>query len=128
MLQSLKQYKMHAIILSVLLTVIVSCALLNPRTIIYDTEACAILGAAGAQCAHTLTPETETMTKAEWDQNSIGWICMPSQGFNDTETALDQICNSTKECDYQTRQAIALVKARLHPVLKAALKAARGKT
>lgn len=87
---------------------------------VYDVEFCGDLAADGAHCAHTLTPAKRDIPKAQWDVERVGQICTKSTGFNDTETAIDQLCATTSLCDYETRQALAAAKTRLAGVIKRA--------
>lgn len=91
-----------------------------------DTEVCGDLGAAGAHCAHTLTAEIRDIPKAQWDSDRIGELCMNSTAFNDTETALDQLCQTTNLCDFQTQQAVTKALDRIRRVAKIA-RAAKAK-
>lgn len=72
----------------------------------------------GAHCAHTLTPETRDLTQGQWDNERVGRMSFTSQGFDDTETATDQLCNELPVCDYQTRQAIQAAFQRMRPLAK----------
>lgn len=83
---------------------------------IYDKEVCGDLGEFGAHCNHTLKPNPRDLTKEEWDKERVGWMCVDPTGFNDTETALDQLCTTTRRCTYKQRQAIESVKARIREI------------
>ncbi len=88
---------------------------------VYDTEVIADLGSAGGYGVHTLTDQTRDISKAAWDKERVGYLCMSSTAFNDTETAIDQLCKEfSGVCDYQTREAIAQAFFRVnHAVNKA---------
>lgn len=73
---------------------------------IHDKEVCGNLGEYGAHCAHTLIDKTRDMTKAQWEKQSVGWLCTNSTGFNDGETALEELCTQSNLCDYATRQEL----------------------
>lgn len=91
---------------------------------IYDSEVCGDLGPAGAHCAHTLINKKRDIPKAQWDVERIGQLCETSRAFTDKETAIDTFCNNNPNlCDYQVRQDIAAVRARLDPVAKKAARA-----
>jgi hypothetical protein len=95
---------------------------------IYDKEVCGDLGEYGAHCAHTLVDKKRDISKANWDQMRVGYLCMDSMAYNDTETSIDQFCATSKLCDYKTREQIAQVKARMRPVVKKALRARRSRS
>lgn len=124
-MQNLNAPKMLLIILFAVLVLEVLMVLGCGHVIVYDTEVCGNLGPYGAHCVHTLTEETRDVNVRQWQNESIGWLCMDSKGFNDTETSLDQLCATTNLCDYQTRQVIEDVKARLRPILERAKAAKR---
>jgi gas vesicle protein len=77
---------------------------------------CGDLGPFGAHCAHTLTEQKRDIPKEQWDVERIGYLCMDAEGFNDTETAIDQFCETSKLCDYVTRQEIKKTMARIRQV------------
>ena len=99
-----------------------SCA----HTKIYDKEVCGDLGMDGAHCNHTLQQKPRDIPKPQWDLERVGWMCMDSEGYNDTETAIDQLCNSSAKCDYVMRQKIEDLKVRLRDIAETA-KMARAK-
>lgn len=90
-----------------------------------DVQWCGDLGEVGAHCANTLTNETRDIPKTVWDSERVGWLCTNSDGFNDTEKAIDQLCNETNLCDYETRQAISAALFRLEKVVARAQRAKR---
>lgn len=92
---------------------------------VYDKEVCGDLGPVGAHCAHTLTDAKRDISKAAWDRERIGWLCMNATGYNDTETSLDQFCTTTNLCDFETKETLGMVKSRMRPVVKKALAARR---
>jgi hypothetical protein len=83
---------------------------------IYDREICADLGKYGAQCAHTLTDGTREVPKEAWDRERVGMLCMSSQAYTDTETAIDQACVELR-CDYRTREELRRALERVRPVV-----------
>lgn len=86
----------------------------SPKVEVYDKEVCADLGAEGARCTHTLVDQARDVTKAEWDTIRFGMLCMDSRGFTDTETIIDQICQSGfAQCDYKARERIKEILDRL---------------
>jgi len=87
-----------------------------------DEEVVADLGAAGGYAVHTLTDQTRDIPKAEWDRERVGYLCVNSTAFNDAQTALDQLCQETNLCDYQTRDAIQKASLRIHSALRKAKK------
>lgn len=95
-----------------LLIVLAGCGHVN----IYDKQVCGDLGEYGAHCNHTLVSKPEDFDKQTWDTMRVGWMCVDPTGFNDTETALDQLCATTKKCTYKQRQVIEEVKARIREV------------
>jgi len=102
-----------------LLLILASCG----HVTIYDKQVCGDLGEDGAHCNHTLVSKPEDFDKATWDIMRVGWMCVDPTGFNDTETALDQLCTTTKKCTYKQRKAIEEVKARIHEIGVSALDA-----
>ncbi len=103
--------------LETLLIVLLTGALVNcSHVTIYDKEVCADLGYVGAECAHTYTEGTRQPTKGEWDHERVGWFCMSPDSFNDTETGIDQLCTTSKLCDYETQQRITRAKKNLAPL------------
>jgi hypothetical protein len=99
-------------ILLLILFFICSCG----QVTVYDKIVCGDLGEDGAHCNHTLKQEPADYDKATWDSMRIGWMCVDPTGFNDTETALDQLCTTTNRCTYKQRQAIEEVKARIREI------------
>jgi len=85
---------------------------------VFDKEVCGDLGKYGAHCAHTLTDETRDIPKQEWDRVRIGYLCVSSEGFNDTETALDQLCQTTNLCNYETREQLREALRRVRGVVE----------
>lgn len=96
----------------VLSTVISSCGHVN----IYDKQVCGDLGPDGAHCNNTLTTNKVDYDKETWDKKRLGWMCVDPTAFNDTETAIDQLCTTTKKCTYKQRQKMEAVKARIREV------------
>lgn len=93
------------------------------KTKFRNTEACVNLGIAGAQCAHTYTQETRTLTKEEFEAESIGWVSIRAEDFSDREDAIDEICRATEKCDFEMQEIIEKHKEAMKPLLKAAKKA-----
>ncbi len=122
----MKRSKQLATLLTVWLIAIglefcVSCG----HVTVYDKEVCGDLGNVGAHCAHTLTDAKRDIPKAQWDRERIGYLCAKAEGWNDTETSLDQLCTTTNLCDFETRETLGRVKSRMRPVAKKALAARR---
>lgn len=78
----------------------------------HDVQGCADLGPDGAHCAHTLTPQTRDIPKAEWDTERIGWLCSPADDFTEVQTELDQACVWIS-CSYEEKEALKAVQTRL---------------
>lgn len=91
---------------------------------VYNKTVCADLGKYGAHCAETLTDKKFDVPKAEWDRARIGYLCMDSQSFTDTETTIDQACVELK-CTYKTREQLRQAINRFNAVRDLALKAKR---
>lgn len=85
---------------------------------IKDTTVCANLGSDGAHCNNTLTEKPVDYSALEWQQKSVGWLCMNSDDFNNTETAVDQLCQICGNCTYQTKEAFT----RMLPLIESARK------
>lgn len=97
-----------------------------PTVKVYDKVVCGDLGVDGAHCNHTyLQNKAFDLTKKEWDQKRVGWMCMHHTDFEDTEGALDQLCMNTETCDYRVKEAIATVKAHLKSIARKAKRAER---
>lgn len=86
---------------------------------VYDSEVCGDLGESGAHCAHTLTNGKRDVSKTDWDELRVGWLCMSPQAFSDTESALDQFCTAYNVCDYQTRESLQAAFNKIHQLTKA---------
>ena len=80
-------------VLSFILLFFSGCA----KVSIYDKQVCGDLGEYGARCNNTLVSKPVDLTKEEWDIKRVGWMCVDSTAFNDTETALDQLCTVTRK-------------------------------
>ena len=107
-----KPLRMLKLLLMLLLTVIVSCKTLDVK----DAEFCGNLGEDGAHCNHTLVQAPRDLTADEWKIQSIGWLCMDSQDFTNTETALDQACQLL-QCTYEEKQTLDAMKIRIRETL-----------
>jgi hypothetical protein len=93
-----------------------SCA---PKITIYDKRICADVGDDGAHCNHTLVEKPEDIPKAQWDKERFGMLCADSQGFSDTETAIDQICETNLiQCDYKMRAKLKEILDRIASLKK----------
>lgn len=115
------KYKLLAMLLITLLSVTVSCGSVTVK----DKQVCADLGIAGAECAHTLITNRQPLTKTQWDKQRVGWMCMSSGDFSDSEDSIDELCKTTSLCGYETQDQIAQVKDKMSPLLqkgKAAMK------
>ena len=120
------KYKKLGMLLTLLFIVVVfsGCGTVT----VYDQEVCGDLGQAGAHCAHTLTNQTRDISKANWDIERVGYLCMNSQSFTDQETAVDEFCNNNQSlCDYQTRVALQTSLHRIHVVALKAMAARKHK-
>lgn len=88
-----------------------------PQIKVYDKEVCAVLGDIeypvgsgkhiGARCKHTYSPGSRLVTVDAWKKEVVGKLCTDSQGFTDTETAIDQFCSAyIGGCDYEMRERL----------------------
>ena len=118
-----KLYKLLKMLSTLLFISLASCA---TTVTVYDKLVCGDLDRFGAHCAHTLTNEQRDIPKAQWDKIRVGWLCTDSTGYNDTETAIDQLC-AENPCDYETRQTIETVKENLRPLVERAQSAKKRK-
>lgn len=99
------------------LAVFAACSKVEIR----NTEACAVAGVfqAGANCAETQTAKTRRMNVAEFldfleprqatetEKEKGPAVCLSSEHFNDTKTALEVACEMLKErCTYEMQQGI----------------------
>ncbi len=80
------------------------------------------MGASGADCYHTLTPETRELTKAEWDTERFGMVCTKADTFADWKAAIEKLCNKTGICDYQTQASLIAFFERVKVVLEVSRK------
>lgn len=97
----------------------ISSACTTQQFKVYDKEVCGDLGQDGAACAHTYIDKKRDLTKKQWDEIRIGWLCSNSEGFNDTETLVEQVCQVVS-CDYQTRENVKKVVAKAMKIAKRA--------
>jgi len=88
----------------------------------YDVEACADLGPDGAHCAHTLTPTTRDIPKAQWDATRVGWFCEDSADFNNDQSELDQACVWIS-CTEAEQAALTSIKLKLKDLTRRAVAA-----
>ncbi len=116
----MRSHKRKLILIGSFLALVSACGGVPVK--VYDKEVCADLGSSGAHCAHTLTNKTRDIDKIDWDEKRIGFLCMDSAAYNDTETAIDQFCRAIK-CDYVTRQQISAAVARLKSLSAVAMRA-----
>lgn len=72
-----------------------------------DAEFCGDMGADGATCVHFLSTDTRDIEKAAWDAERVGMLCTSSTNFANWKTAIEQLCHETKDCDFQTKVAVA---------------------
>ena len=97
-----KPFKQPKIPWIVLLVVLSSCV----HIAVYDKLVCGDLGADGAHCNYTLHSEKIDIPKQRWDEKRFGWMCMSSESFNDTETAMDQLCNGNNKCKFKNKKIL----------------------
>lgn len=92
---------------------------MSARVTVKDIEVCGLLGPNGVHCAHTLSAATEDFTAQQWNQMSVGWLCMSPQSFSDTESSIAQFCNAYPNlCDYQTVSTLKRVLRRIKRLTK----------
>jgi hypothetical protein len=85
---------------------------------VYDKEVCGDLGDYGAHCNHTLVDKPRDIPKAQWDRERVGMLCLTSEGFNDTETVIDQFCQDNPRCDFVTRESLRAAISRVRGVIQ----------
>lgn len=114
------KFKLHAMLPMLLFSAIAlnGCG----HVPVKDTEGCADLGVAGAECAHIYISQKRSLTKAQWDKIRPGWVCMPSDDFSNTFDSIDDLCRNSRLCDYETQQATAGFSARMAGPLSKAIK------
>lgn len=82
-----------------------------------------------SHCAHTLTAATRNISVTDWQTKTtangggIGMLCVNSQAYDDSETAIQQACIYL-HCDYQTRTALIQGFNRIRPLRNSAASAA----
>lgn len=78
---------------------VVSCGHITVK----NTEVCGILGADGAHCANTLTPDTRDLTKEEWDAiSAYRYVAMPIEAYAEWKKIQEYLCHESNLCDYET--------------------------
>lgn len=108
-------------VLKPLLLLLLSVLIANcGHVTVTDKQVCADLGIYGAQCAHTLIELREYLSKPEWDAKRTGWMCMSADDYSDSEDSLDELCRTTNACNYETKQEINRIKAKMSPLKDAA--------
>lgn len=116
----MRKLKLLATLLIVLLSAVtVSCG----HVTVKDKEVCADLGGVGAHCAHTYITQRRDIPKPNWDRERVGWMCMRAEDFSDAEDSIDELCRTTKLCDFETKDEIKKFKARMSPLVKKAKRA-----
>lgn len=79
-----------------------SCA----RVPIKNTEWCGDMGPNGAQCFHTLSDESRTLSATEWENERFGMICATSKDFGEFKKVITNLCRISKRCTYEMKQKI----------------------
>lgn len=89
------------IVLEILLIFV---ALSNCTTIeLQNSEWCGDKGALGASCFHTLSDDSRSLLKSDWDKERIGMVCTKAESFGEWKKVLLKLCDETGYCTYKIK-------------------------
>lgn len=94
--------------------VLSSCA----KVVIKDGEWCGLKGSLGASCFHTLSDGSRSLTKAEWDSESIGMVCTKAENFGEWKKALLKLCDETGMCAYKVIETVKQLDSKAQKSIK----------
>lgn len=117
----MRKFNVLAMLLIVSLSAIVSCG----HVTVKDKEVCADLGVAGAACSTTFTSQRRNFSKANWDRERVGYMCMKASAYSDGEDSLDELCRTTNLCDFETQEKVQQLKSNMSPLVRKAKNARR---
>lgn len=80
---------------------------------INDAEVCGDKGYDGASCFHTISNSSRDLSKPVWDQVRFGQLCMDSSEYLHLKAAIEKLCHTTNDCDYQAQQQLQILFSRI---------------
>lgn len=86
-----------------LVVVLCSCGVKVP-----DFTSCVQLASGGAYCNNFLTDQPRRVSKASWDNEKVGTVCLDPTNYGDVLEFIEQACNRNQNCikeaDKKTRE------------------------
>lgn len=88
---------------------------------IHDHIVVADKGDLGGFLAHTLTPTSKQLSKAEWDEMRLGMVCESAKDFGEDKADLEKLCSfNNSQCSIDQKEQIARIVSRITRVMEVA--------